>query len=467
MSSHRRTRSDSAVAYRNYDELGVIDEDEPVATETRWTKCVRAERLACRRLLASIALPRRLAWITVVCVVVVTCLTRLVFSNSVSHREMWSSAAENQMTFRVFIDATTNATVSTVSIEPSVSACMDCWGKIVECTSVMKSLPGMFGIAYQTNEHVSSMQADLVNTTGSFLGRVSYSIPTNFTNALALSVLEASRVLDGGLPIVDVWLPVVLNSSVTATVRVILFYELWVPGSSYCEALHHSTPILQPANSLSNVGFLFTGAHMLAVGFRDVHHRLSPMSRSPPASLVNGATHIFAGCASFAFHASLAPVPHALDMLAVYMLVINPSIYCLLSVFGWPRDAVGRVLLAAVYSFTAASIYGNQISLQNAFEGGQVLVLSLCALLAVCLAAWIRKNGIHLAFRWLIAAGILIGIAMGARVADSKLCSPSSAFQWHAVWHVGSAASLWCLWAFFRSARGLPEGSYAAGGTKC
>lgn len=87
--------------------------------------------------------------------------------------------------------------------------------------------------------------------------------------------------------------------------------------STYCEAVRTQSPVAQPANSYSNLGFCISGLHMVAVGLSDrrLMQRLraggaetvhSGMSAFPAYSLLNGGVQIFAGVSSFLFHASSA-----------------------------------------------------------------------------------------------------------------------------------------------------------------
>ena len=64
----------------------------------------------------------------------------------------------------------------------------------------------------------------------------------------------------------------------------------------------------------------------------------------------------------------------------------------------------------------------------------------------------VTARGLH--YRWLFLSCLSIGVAYACREVDvvyHAACSPSGWYQLHALWHVFSAASLYCLWVFFRS----------------
>jgi hypothetical protein len=247
-------------------------------------------------------------------------------------------------------------------------------------------------------------------------------------------------------------LPVYLQTTLQfdddgSTLNATIFHTEWFYSNSYCERVHVHAPVAQPANAYSNLAFVVSGAHMLLVGLNDCTLKSCAMSHHPIASLATGAVHVFAGCASFAFHASLSNLADKLDMLGVFLLVLTPTAYFALCVAGWPTDRTGRALLhGAAGLLVWALVEANEIA-------NLVLVYLLCGLLGAALLVWAWPRRKALAHQWAAAAAALVSLAFGARAADfdGSLCHPASAFQWHAVWHALAAGSLWCLWGFQRS----------------
>jgi hypothetical protein len=126
--------------------------------------------------------------------------------------------------------------------------------------------------------------------------------------------------------------------------------------------------IRQPANTVSNLPFALTGAHMLALGMADarawwrsnarmtstlVH---SELQRYPLFSLANGAAQLWVAAGSLLFHASYTRAGQRADMGAVYTVLLCPLAYLAqrLGLLG-PGDAhvpFAAALLAAGAWFT-------------------------------------------------------------------------------------------------------------------
>ena len=95
----------------------------------------------------------------------------------------------------------------------------------------------------------------------------------------------------------------------------------------------------QPVNTVSNLPFALTGAHMLALGVADarawwrssarmtstlVH---SELQRYPLFSLANGGAQLWVAAGSLLFHASYTRAGQRADMGAVYTVLLCPLVY--------------------------------------------------------------------------------------------------------------------------------------------
>ena len=432
MSHHRRSRSEGDVCYAS---LEIIHEDEDEEAAGPKLSLREAELAAHLVALRSVSVRRRTAFLLAALAASAACLTRLVFSDAVTDTLLWSWSSRPYAAFNIFLwrNSSMDVRVSARVIPPAA-----CYG---DCVAKPARDFATFWF--------DSLDVQSLTVTDELLGTASYNVPANFTSdALIRRDYGACTFTPPYGPAFG-YLQTELVFQSNATVHATLFYTLWEPGSSYCEAMRYYEPVSQPANAYSNVAFLLTGFHMLAVGLRDRGARSCAMSAHPAASLVNGAAHVFAGCASFAFHASQTSIAHNCDMLGVFVLVLNPALYCALGLAGWPMERTGKALLVAAYSLVLKFLYEASDAV-----AGQLLVYVFLGVLGASLLAWAWPRRRALAYRWAAAAAALIALGAVARHLDFALCSKSasySAFQFHAAWHALAAASLWCLWVCLRS----------------
>jgi hypothetical protein len=168
--------------------------------------------------------------------------------------------------------------------------------------------------------------------------------------------------------------------------------------------------IRQPANTVSNLPFALTGAHMLALGVADarawrrsnarmtstlVH---SELQRYPLFSLANGGAQLWVAAGSLLFHASYTRAGQRADMGAVYTVLLCPLAYLAqrLGLLG-PGDA--HVPFAAALLAAGAWFTHNKWRLKS-----MRVVPALLVLLVLLKALWLtvgsgeREAGLR---RWL------------------------------------------------------------------
>ncbi len=191
-----------------------------------------------------------------------------------------------------------------------------------------------------------------------------------------------------------------------AQVYVRVSYAVRHARSGYCEAPRPGALIAQPANSWSNVPFLASGAHMLAVALADARSSgdeallcRGGMARFPMFSALNGLAQMFAGASSFLFHASMAARTQRWDVTGVYCLVAVPSLYLLwrLGALGQPRCARAAAAFAAAAVAAAAAAQLHAWRLERPARGCTPVVLAELSAMAALLALWLWPLGSPLA----------------------------------------------------------------------
>ena len=268
----------------------------------------------------------------------------------------------------------------------------------------------------------------------------------------------------------------------------------------YCETVVWSRALRQRVNTVSNLPFALSGAHLLSLGGADLAgaRRRPPgaalqsqLQRFPSFSLLSGVSHLWIAAGSSLFHASWSRAGQRADMGAVYAALLCPSLFLLLrlGLLG-PRRAGGErgFQLACLAAWTAGLVYKWRLKSSS-------LVPQLLALLLSLLLLWLLLGspeaeaeaaaedcgggggggGVTAAAlrRWWLGpvrrlppAGLCWPVLAGAagagvvafaatledmRRASRLGCDGGGLWQLHSLWHLAAAAALWLLYLFFRS----------------
>lgn len=241
----------------------------------------------------------------------------------------------------------------------------------------------------------------------------------------------------------------------------------------YCERDRVAELVRQPANSWSNLVYLFYGLILIRFGLNDSKHwkQNAPnwLTAMPELSILFG-LHLALLCfGSFLFHASLTRMGQRWDMVGTYGVLLSPLITMM-----W---AVGTILLKGADKLT-----------ERAYLRKSVLPLVVVILLAdvvIYIIKWyldglITVSGLILATLLVttlyrlkakgimnmllgLAAVLAIGFAWFLQYTDRQKtwCDPDSWLQGHAAWHAVSGLAVLLLYLMIRSdkPRSYPQGS--------
>ncbi|MEP6816857.1 MAG: ceramidase domain-containing protein [Marmoricola sp.] len=219
-------------------------------------------------------------------------------------------------------------------------------------------------------------------------------------------------------------------------------------GADFCEAAR-SGWLKQPANALSNLGFVVAG---LAIGW---HAGLASgrLERLGLASAY-GVVVVLLGPGSMAMHATQTALGGRLDTTSMYLVAGFAAAYSAtrmtergVGFFG--VAFVGAVMLCELVeripgSLPAVMSWGNVVF-------GALLVLALSLELRMR-----RRNGSFVVgdVRWVWGAVASIGVAFttwNLAKNGTALCHPHSLVQGHAAWHLLCAVSAYCLYRYWAS----------------
>ena len=211
----------------------------------------------------------------------------------------------------------------------------------------------------------------------------------------------------------------------------------------FCELPRVGSLIVQPANSWSSYGYAFAGFLMIALAqgrdWASGFHR--------QAAAWFGITAIFVGLGSVLLHATLTLWGQFADVMGMYLI----SGFMLVSAIARWRDMSARgavMLYIGVVGALLALLY-----LVPEVRRSLFAVVLLAAIAVEMIFARPRRPGVKV-FYYLL--GIVVkAVAFTIWNLDQHgiVCTPESAFQGHAVWHLLGATSLWLTFLYYRSER--------------
>ncbi|MEO5589497.1 MAG: ceramidase domain-containing protein [Gemmatimonadaceae bacterium] len=227
-----------------------------------------------------------------------------------------------------------------------------------------------------------------------------------------------------------------------------------MPDACFCEAVRATVP-LQPANTVSSLGFVVVGLVVLA-GMRRRTRQPALSSSNMMTSraefpLVFAAALVVVGLGSAWYHATLTFAAQFADVMGMYLV----GVFILL--YGWARLRPMRAskLIAAYLGLNALLA----VVLYNV-PGARRYVFAVLILIGLCIELASRRgaqsktsNTVHL----VRAVGALaVGFAVWTLDITGVLCSPDSLFQGHAGWHVLGAVASYEIYRYY-----APHGAQA------
>jgi hypothetical protein len=220
----------------------------------------------------------------------------------------------------------------------------------------------------------------------------------------------------------------------------------------YCEFNHVDKLFHQPMNTYSNIAYFFFGVLILQWAWEDYKKRgqntLNRLQQFPLLSALMGFCFVYLSFGSAFFHASLTWVGQRVDMNGTYSIslaLLSIGFYHVLHKIDFSNQvkniwiiALGVLILAF---FKVHLMVSSGILLP-------VLILLNLSLTVINYVQFRKERSIL----WVISSLVLMVIAVKIRTLDVQKvgCDPYSLYQGHAVWHLLTAISSFCSYAFFR-----------------
>ncbi|MCW2736064.1 ceramidase domain-containing protein [Nocardioides sp.] len=219
-------------------------------------------------------------------------------------------------------------------------------------------------------------------------------------------------------------------------------------GANFCEAPHDGW-IRQPANTLSNAGFVIAGLLVALRAGRD---------RRPDAVMSTGVATFYAcvvvllGPASAAMHATQTEWGGHLDMLSMYLIAGFAAAWAWVR---WTRRGTLALVTAYVVCVAACEVVGLWPDPVPVVHYAGNLAFGLLLVVAVVLETqrW-RRGETVIAFRQGVLALVAMLVAFTIwLLSNAGWCDPTSLLQGHAAWHLLCAVAAYWLFRMYASER--------------
>lgn len=214
-------------------------------------------------------------------------------------------------------------------------------------------------------------------------------------------------------------------------------------GANFCEAARDGW-VKQPANTLSNLGFVVAG---LVIAWHAGRTTLDGLA-TPYACLV-----VLLGPASAAMHATQSELGGHLDLLSMYLVASFAAAYALMRWFGRDRVFFWQVFLLCGAGCELVGLLGDDVPVVQQ-AGNVAFAALLLTAVVVEVRLWRRPGPTRTDLRWGGAAlGTILVAFLIWNLTKTLWCDPHSPVQGHAVWHLLGAVSAYLLFRFWASER--------------
>lgn len=225
----------------------------------------------------------------------------------------------------------------------------------------------------------------------------------------------------------------------------------------FCENANMLALCREPINTWTNLPFIFLATVFALTGLRDLRYysRVNMMAYLPVYSFLFAVGSLYMFIGSSLFHASLTTLGEQMDLSAVFFLTLLPFIYNAhkaynIQRYGNPvrttKRAIVLFLAILLFMFFMLTVFKWQIETLY-------MVPILIFLTATGIGHMILKHPGKSDTRYLAISGVLmlLGIVFFTFDRHKIACDGDSLIQFHALWHLLCAASVYTLYLYLRS----------------
>ena len=221
-------------------------------------------------------------------------------------------------------------------------------------------------------------------------------------------------------------------------------------GATFCEAARDQL-VRQPANTLSNAGFVVAG---LLIALRLGRTPSDDAVLSRPVGTAYAVLVVLLGPGSAAMHASQSALGGHLDTTSMYLLASFAASYALARLRGLGGTGFAALFVVLLLGCELVGSWSQPLPVVM-FAGNLVFgVLLLAAITVEVVLA--RRPGRRIDLRWGaagLAAMVVAFVVWNGAKHGTPFCDPDSLLQGHAVWHLLGAVAAYCLFRLYASER--------------
>jgi uncharacterized membrane protein len=235
-------------------------------------------------------------------------------------------------------------------------------------------------------------------------------------------------------------------------------------GDGFCEAARDGF-LKQPANSLSNLGFVVAGL-MVAwrAGRRDQLGDVLPRQTGLPTAYA--VVTVLLGPASAAMHATQSELGGHLDLLSMYLIASFAAAYALMRLLRREPTFFFQVFLLMVAGCELVGTIRGAVPVVHD-AGNTVFGVLLVMAIVIETVLWRRGGPTRTDLRWGAgAAGSMLVAFVIWNLAQGPWCDPGSLVQGHAAWHLLDAVAAYLLFRLYASERVVVTDGLRPGATE-
>jgi hypothetical protein len=256
--------------------------------------------------------------------------------------------------------------------------------------------------------------------------------------------------------------PLALTAALSVLLASALVHGWFGPSSAanryFCEYAQ-SGLIREPANTVSNLGFVATGLMSVWLLWKEKFRgNENPFTRSPAIAVLFSSLPILLGFGSMAMHASETDLGGEFDLLAMYLVAGFTTAYALRRYFGWGWGGFTLAMVLAVLFCEAAGAYHQPVIPVLDYAGDAAFALLIAVTVAIETLNAVRKKAMR-ENKWGVAALLSFLAAFAAWNFGRNDCPffrQDSLWQPHALWHLLFALALFFLFLLYVSENTRP-----------
>jgi hypothetical protein len=230
-------------------------------------------------------------------------------------------------------------------------------------------------------------------------------------------------------------------------------------GRKFCETMHLGL-IKQPANTWSNLGFVFAGLAMAWHLTSEQHHYNENMFRQESSfcGTFFSCLTVLLGPGSMALHASGTSLGAFLDMCSMYLIASFMASYATVRLF-----ALRSMYFLLIFSFSFGIFMwvDRQSDIHFIFyHFGDTVFAFYILIIIIFEIINIKVRKLRHTNIWGFASFAALALAFfiwNRSLTGGPWCDPESIIQGHAIWHLLDAFALYCLFRYYVSEKTEPR----------